>query len=190
LRDSINFFWRKIMNKSLFGVAVVCVAALAVAALLSINSVSVAHGDDEHMLGSPMAATGPSGMVCDMKTCQEHMANLDKAVKALDDAKKAADSGDAKTASTDIAMAQTILQDMQASMKKMMPSTAPAAAAGKVVNKTCPIMGSKIDPDNVPANLTRVYKDQTVGFCCTMCPPQWDKLSDAEKSTKLAAAMK
>jgi hypothetical protein len=51
-------------------------------------------------------------------------------------------------------------------------------------------MGSKIDPANVPANLTRVYKDQTVGFCCSMCPPQWDKLSDAEKDAKLAAVQK
>ncbi len=34
------------------------------------------------------------------------------------------------------------------------------------------------------------YKDQTVGFCCGMCPNSWAKLSDAEKDAKLASAKK
>lgn len=72
------------------------------------------------------------------------------------------------------------------------PTTAPAATApaGKVVNTICPIEGGKVDPAKVPAELTREFKGQKVGFCCAMCPPQWDKLSDADKAAKLAAAMK
>jgi hypothetical protein len=42
----------------------------------------------------------------------------------------------------------------------------------------------------VPASLTRQFEGKTVGFCCEMCPPAWDKLSDADKAKKLQAAMK
>ena len=28
-----------------------------------------------------------------------------------------------------------------------------------------------------------------VGFCCAMCIPKWNKLSDADKDKKLAAAL-
>ena len=61
------------------------------------------------------------------------------------------------------------------------PTTAPA----KFVNFKCPIEGGLIVPDKVPANLIREYKGQKVAFCCAMCPPVWDKLSDAEKDAKL-----
>ena len=58
----------------------------------------------------------------------------------------------------------------------------------KVDNAKCPIMGTKLDKDNVPVDLTREFKGQTVGFCCPNCPPAWDKLSDDEKQAKLDAA--
>ena len=66
------------------------------------------------------------------------------------------------------------------------PSTSSQPA--KFANVRCPIMGSPINPDKVPANLTREYKGQKVAFCCGGCPPAWDKLSDAEKDAKLKAA--
>jgi hypothetical protein len=59
----------------------------------------------------------------------------------------------------------------------------------KVVNTKCPIMGGKVDPDKVPAKLTRTHKDRKVGFCCGGCLPKWDDLSDAEKDAKLKAAL-
>jgi hypothetical protein len=62
------------------------------------------------------------------------------------------------------------------------------AASGKVVNTRCPIMGGVVDPNKAPASLTREFKDQKVGFCCGMCPAQWDKLSDDEKEAKLKTA--
>ena len=68
-------------------------------------------------------------------------------------------------------------------------SSAPTAQTAKAVNAKCPIMGNAIDSAKVPQELTRVYKGQTVGFCCAMCPPAWDKLTDAEKDAKLQAAM-
>lgn len=58
------------------------------------------------------------------------------------------------------------------------------------VNGTCPIMGKAINPAQVPASLTREFKGQTIGFCCPMCPPAWDKLSDAERQAKLDVVMK
>jgi hypothetical protein len=58
----------------------------------------------------------------------------------------------------------------------------------KVVNVRCPITGNKIDPDKVPADLTREWKGQKIGFCCAACPPAWDKLTDEQKQAKLDAA--
>lgn len=58
-----------------------------------------------------------------------------------------------------------------------------------VVNVRCPIMGNKIDSNDVPEKLTREWKGKTVAFCCAACPPTWDKLSDEEKQEKLKAAM-
>jgi len=68
------------------------------------------------------------------------------------------------------------------------PTTAPADDA-KVVNARCPIMGTKLDRDKVPASLTRTFGGQKVGFCCGGCPGKWDKLSDEQKAAKLKAAM-
>ena len=64
------------------------------------------------------------------------------------------------------------------------------AATSPCVNGVCPIMGNKIDPANVPDNLTRMYKNQKVGFCCAGCPIAWDKLPDTAKDQKLNGAIK
>jgi hypothetical protein len=63
-----------------------------------------------------------------------------------------------------------------------------SAAPAEIVNTVCPIMGTKIDPDKVPAKLTRRFQGKTVGFCCAGCPAAWDKLSDEAKTEKLQAA--
>ena len=64
--------------------------------------------------------------------------------------------------------------------------TTPAAPAAKFVNSSCPLLGSKIDPANVPDTLTRDFKGQKVAFCCADCLPKWDELSDTDKAAKLA----
>ena len=64
------------------------------------------------------------------------------------------------------------------------PSPTAATSPGSptsFVNARCPIMGGK--PTEA---LTRDYNGQKVGFCCAMCPGQWDKLSDADKAARLA----
>jgi len=61
--------------------------------------------------------------------------------------------------------------------------------AAKIVNSKCPITSAKLDPAKEPDSLIREYKGQKVGFCCDSCPPEWDKLTDAQKDAKLKAAM-
>ena len=63
----------------------------------------------------------------------------------------------------------------------------PAASAG-FVNASCPIMGTKIDPDKVTPELTRQFQGKKVAFCCGGCPAQWDTLSEEDKAGKLARA--
>ncbi len=53
------------------------------------------------------------------------------------------------------------------------------------LNERCPIMGTRIDPEKVPAELTRVYGQGKVAFCCGGCPAQWARLTAAEKAAKL-----
>ena len=108
------------------------------------------------------------------KAHMKHMKHVAKLKQLLADAKAAADAGDSKKAAAIIAEAQGLIEKM---------------SIGGVVNSRCPIMGSKIDPAKVPANLTRSFHGKKVGFCCAGCPAQWDKLSDAAKAKKLHAVM-
>ena len=55
-------------------------------------------------------------------------------------------------------------------------------------NTTCPIMGSRINPAKVTADLVRDYQGQKVAFCCAGCPSAWDKLSARQKQAKLQKA--
>jgi len=72
------------------------------------------------------------------------------------------------------------------------PTKAPqqeSDVTGEFVNSLCPIMGSKIDPAKVPADLVREFKGQKVAFCCSGCTVVWDKLSDEERQAKLDKVM-
>jgi hypothetical protein len=55
----------------------------------------------------------------------------------------------------------------------------------RFLNDRCPIQGTKINPATVPAELTRVYGQGKVAFCCAGCPDQWDRLPEAQKAAKL-----
>lgn len=54
-----------------------------------------------------------------------------------------------------------------------------------VSNEYCPITGNRIDPRNVSASLTREFRGQRLGFCVAASPDLWDKLSEAERETRL-----
>jgi hypothetical protein len=72
--------------------------------------------------------------------------------------------------------------------KRETKQTPVSQAKSKFINTRCPIMGTPINPDKVPENLTRVFKGQKVAFCCGGCPDEWDKLTDKEKEAKLKEA--
>ena len=58
-------------------------------------------------------------------------------------------------------------------------STQPTTqAAGKIVNKKCPVGGEDVDPKGK----TVVYKGKTIGFCCDDCIKDFEK--DPEKYAK------
>ena len=54
-----------------------------------------------------------------------------------------------------------------------------------LANTVCPIMGEAVNEE-----LTADWNGKTIGFCCKECVPEWNKLSDDEKSDKLASAGK
>jgi ribosomal protein L24E len=70
--------------------------------------------------------------------------------------------------------------------KKIKLSAAMDKQGTLVANTKCPIEGGAINKDIE----MRIFDGKIVGFCCAACPPQWDKLSDADKKAKLDAAMK
>jgi len=141
--------------------------AMAAAGVFALGCTALAqHGKKHHSGATHMSKSESS------KAHAEHAKQLAELKKLLGEAKAAADAGDAKKASRIIAQAQDVVEKM---------------SGGAVVNTKCPIMGGKVDPATVPANLTRTFQGKKVGFCCGGCPSQWDKLSDEEKAKKLAA---
>ena len=107
------------------------------------------------------------------------------ALKALDAAEKAIEADEKEAALAAIAKARKLLTPPPA--EKPEAAQADAEQSG-VVNTRCPIMGTKLDPAKVPAELTRQFEGKLVGFCCGGCPAAWDDLSDQEKKAKLAEA--
>ena len=107
-------------------------------------------------------------------------AEVSDALKDLSAAEAAIKAGDRKAALAELAKVRKVLEALHARVKP--------AASGRIVNSVCPIMGGKFDPDKIDPKLVVAYKDGKVGFCCAMCIPKWNKLSDAEKDKKLAAA--
>lgn len=58
-----------------------------------------------------------------------------------------------------------------------------SATKVNIVNETCPFTGGDVD-----ATQTADHNGKTVGFCCGGCVGKWNKLSDEEKSEKLASS--
>ncbi len=111
-----------------------------------------------------------------------HSRYLPIAMLSIDKATKAIESGDKKTVLAELDKAQkTLITIYKALGTHVKPQFA---------NNRCPIMGSPINPENIAKNLTRDYKGQKVAFCCEGCPSMWDKLTDVEKDSKLAAKTK
>ncbi len=106
---------------------------------------------------------------------------LDQAIKAIDAASKAVEAGHKATALAELKKAKGIVALCRKTMSEM--------GKGKFVNTRCPILGTKLEADKVPQNLTRMHMGKKVGFCCAGCPEQWDKLSAEEKAGKLGKSV-
>lgn len=53
-------------------------------------------------------------------------------------------------------------------------------------NENCPIMGHAVTADGGSV----AWNGKTIGFCCEGCKPEFEKLSDEDKTAKLAEADK
>ena len=131
-------------------------------------------------LKEAMALQGPERY---MDLFKANIEDLDSAMDSLDIVSEALDAGDTELAKMELQNAKELLLPVRDSMDEYVTDMGPA------VNSRCPISGKRIDPKNVPQELTRMYKGQKVGFCSAMCPPTWDKLSDTERDTKLMEIM-
>jgi hypothetical protein len=94
---------------------------------------------------------------------------------------KAVESGDKETALAELDKVRKMLTAIHEAIGKHLKP--------KIVNTRCPIMGSPVKVDKVAKNLIRDYKGQQIAFCCAGCPSAWDKLSDDEKTVKLAQSV-
>jgi hypothetical protein len=117
-----------------------------------------------------------------VKNCQANMENISSAKNAIKAAMEAIDKGDMKMAKSELEKADKLLMTVHKTMEENMEKM-------PCVNNKCPISGKSIDMMDRPKDCTRIYKEMKIGFCCPMCPPQWDKLTDAEKDAKLKEAM-
>lgn len=133
----------------------------------------------EHDHEADHAATAASEKAQTLE--QVHSKTLPSALTMLASLQKAIESGNQKEALTHLNHLKQALLLFQVALAEHVGPT--------FANATCPIMGSKIDPAKVTADLTREFNGQKVAFCCAMCPAQWDKLTDAQKKTKLMAAV-
>jgi len=112
--------------------------------------------------------------------------SLKTALKHLDAAKAALDKGEAKLALAELAKARGLV----ATTHGVLAAHTPKPKADKpFANTKCPIMGSKIEPADVPEELTRMHDGKKVAFCCGGCPAAWDKLSEEKKTEALRKAM-
>lgn len=59
--------------------------------------------------------------------------------------------------------------------------SASSATSVTLANTQCPITGQAASPD-----VKTAWDGKTIGFCCSDCLPEWDKLRDEQKADKLA----
>lgn len=119
----------------------------------------------------------------DMKVSLEkiHSEHLVAVSKSIDKAIEALGAGNKESALSELHKAQKMLVVIKAGIGNYVKP--------KFANVSCPIMDSPINPDKVSKALVRDFKGQKIAFCCGGCPTAWDKLTDAEKSVKLAKVM-
>lgn len=107
-----------------------------------------------------------------------HSERFPVVAQSIDKAVKAVESGDKETALAELDKARKMLAAIHEAISKHLKP--------KFANTRCPIMGSPVKTQKVAGTLIRDYKGRQIAFCCAGCPSAWDKLSDDEKTVKLA----
>lgn len=157
------------------------IVSIAVIAALSLPSASTKAEAGKERHGQMYKMDIKEDMKANVLSLEKiHSKHIPMVSKAIEKAIEAIEAGDSKGALTELHNAQKMLATINTGMAKHVKP--------KFANVRCPIMGSPINSEKVGENLIRKYKGQKVAFCCAGCPPAWDKLSDAEKDTKLAKA--
>ena len=174
------------MNKSTKKLAGLAVAVFSIGALLSIPLLAEDDHKQHGMHTEGAAATAPAKQhsMQEKHRLMQGMCvkKLDQAIKAIDAATKAGEAGHKATALAELKKARGLIVSCRKTLSEM--------GKGRFVNVRCPILGTKLEPEKVPQNLTRTYMGKKVGFCCAGCPEQWDKLSPEEKASKLGKVLR
>lgn len=168
------------MNKKMM--KLVCLGA-GVALVVVLASVPLSAQEKHHDRSKDAAPTAAAGRMDRHMMHKMHKMQVKKlgdSLEAIDAAIKAVRADDRDEALENLGRARKLVAASKHTMLRM----------GPIVNVQCPIMGTKIDPAKVPANLTKVYKSGKIGFCCGECPGMWDKLSDEDKAQKLRQSVK
>ena len=152
-------------------------AVLVGAVVVSVVLLNLAWAAQEHSMHGSHTAQMAGQKV---SLSEIHSKTIPHALQALANARKAVQAGHKAHALAELQKIELALQlTHQTLAQHVQPS---------FVNATCPVMGSKINPAKVTANLVREYKGQKVAFCCAGCPATWDKLSVSQKQAKLVKA--
>ena len=166
------------MNKRRLATVIIVIGVAAIAATILPRALAPAKAGAEHH-GQMGGMDMKHPMTAETLSLEKiHSRHLPMVMLSIDKAAKAVESGDTKTALAELHKAQKMLRAIYGAIGTHVKP--------QFVNNRCPIMGSPINTNMVAKNLTRDYKGQKVAFCCDGCPSAWDKLTDAEKNTKLA----
>ncbi len=157
--------------------------------VIVIGVAAIAGTTATYALAQTKAGTVPHGQMAKMNMKHSmmtetlslekiHTENLPIVMLSVDKAVRAIESGDKKIALAELHKARKMLIAIYGAIGTHLKP--------QFANNRCPIMGSPINPEKVTKNLVRDYMGQKVAFCCAGCPSTWDKLTDAQKQTKLA----
>ncbi len=171
----------KVKIMSLYVIALVVAGVIGFTALSRVSAMTDEPNKMPMHHEKDMKGMHKCMMSC-VKDCNASMDDMASAKAAIKAAIEALDKGDTATAKSELEKADKFLSKAHKCMKENMEKM-------PCVNGKCPISGKEFDKMDVPADRTRMYKGMKVGFCCPMCPPQWDKLSDDEKDAKLKEVM-
>ena len=164
------------MNKAKSIIMSLSAAVAVTAFMLLVSMPPQVKAEDDHSMHQGHMSN--KGTVMTLEAL--HSRELPMLSHSIEKVIQAVKSDDDKTALAELLKAQKSVAMIEQTLGKHVKP--------EFANTKCPIMGSPINPEKVSDDLVRDFKGQKVAFCCGGCPATWDKLSDAEKESKLIKA--